>query len=367
MKKLGFGFMRLPLLDKNDQHSFDTEQLIKMVDSFMEQGFTYFDTAYMYHQYESENILRKVLTERYPRESYVIATKLPTMFLEKEEDQIRIFDEQLQKCGVEYFDYYLLHCLDKDNYKNAQRFGSFEFISRKKAEGKIKNIGFSFHDTPELLDEILTAHPETEFVQLQINYLDWDDVCVQSRRCFEVARKHNKPVIVMEPVKGGALANVPDEALKLFKAQQPELSAASWAVRYSAGLDGVFMVLSGMSDYSQVEDNTSYMREFVPLSEDEHKTIEAAADIIRRSITIPCTACRYCVDGCPSNIAIPEYFALYNASLKEDSFDTQEYKKLSENSGKASDCIVCENCQTHCPQHIEIISWLKRVSAAFEQ
>ena len=292
------------------------------------------------------------------------------MFLKTEEDQERIFGEQLEKCGVAYFDYYLLHNLNVMNYRIAERLDSFGFIARKKAEGRIRRIGFSFHDSAALLDEILTAHPETEFVQLQINYLDWDNESIQSRKCYETARRHGKPVVVMEPVKGGALAQVPPEAELLFRSVRPDLSPASWAIRYAASLDGVAMVLSGMSSPRQMADNISYMREFQPLTPDEHDAIARAVQIINRSIAIPCTACRYCVAGCPRRIAIPEYFALYNADRQSlnNGFSVQGvyYANLTQHHGKASDCIGCRKCEKSCPQHLGIVEGLRKVAETFE-
>ncbi len=369
-KKLGFGCMRLPLTDPEDFTKVDIAQVERMVDTFLERGFTYFDTAYMYHEFESEKIMRRTLVERHRRDSFTLASKLPTMFLKAEGDQERIFAEQLEKCGVGYFDYYLLHNLNVSNYRKVEQFDSFAFAARMKAEGKIRHVGFSFHDSAELLDEILTAHPETEFVQLQINYMDWDDESIQSRKCYETARRHGKPIVVMEPVKGGTLARLPEEAERLFRTHRPDLSPASWAIRYAAGLEGVMMVLSGMSTMEQLEDNISYMQDFKPLDAEERATVETAVGIINRSIAIPCTACRYCVDGCPKKIAIPEYFALYNnvtQSLNKG-FAVQEvyYANLTQTHGRASECIACRKCEKSCPQHLPIVEHLRQVSTKFD-
>lgn len=371
MKKLGFGFMRLPVLDENDAAKVDMEQLFKMVDKFMERGFTYFDTAYVYHKQQSEVFLKKAVVERYPREKFQIATKLPMPFVNSEDDNAKLFNEELEKVGVDYFDYYLLHAMNKERFEKAKKLGSFEFLKKMKSEGKIKHIGFSFHDDAILLEEMLKEWPETEFVQLQINYLDWENLSIQSKECYELCVKYNKPVIVMEPVKGGSLVAIPEEAEKLFKQANPNASIASWAVRYAASLDNVMMVLSGMSNMEQVEDNTAYMENFVPLNDGERKIIDKVVEIINSSIAVPCTACRYCVDGCPMQIPIPKYFALYNAHVQalNKGFSTSQsyYSNMIMTNTKASRCVECGACEASCPQHLDIIDSLKKVAETFEE
>lgn len=362
--------MRLPLMNPDEPKRIDMEQLCRMVDAFIENGFTYFDTAYMYHLHQSEIAVREALVKRHSRDSYELATKLPISFLKEKADVERIFAEQQEKCGVDWFDYYLLHNVNGGNLGLIEELDCFSFISRMKAEGKVKQIGFSYHDSAALLDEILTAHPEVEFVQLQINYIDWEDDGIQSRKCYETALKHGKKVIVMEPVKGGRLANVPEDVEKLLKGVRPELSVPSWAIRYAASLEDVMMVLSGMSDMAQLSDNMSYMEAFELLTKEEQDTVVKAAELIRKSTAIACTACRYCVDGCPQHIAIPEYFALYNAEQMEmnKGSNTQEiyYRHYTLANGKASDCIGCGACETSCPQHLPVMENLKQVAACFE-
>ena len=371
MKKLGFGFMRLPVLDANDASKVDFDQLCKMVDTFMDRGFTYFDTAYVYHKEQSEVFLKKAVVERYPRDKFQVATKLPMPKVNSVEDNEKLFNEELEKCGVEYFDYYLLHAMNKERFEKAKKYGSFEFLKKMKAEGKIKHIGFSYHQDVALLEEMLTVWPETEFVQLQINYIDWLNPTIQAKECYELCTKMGKPVIVMEPIKGGSLVNIPQEAQDVLKGYNPDASLASWAVRYAASLDNVMMVLSGMSNMDHVEDNTSYMENFVPLNEEEYKAIDKVVDIINSSIAIPCTACNYCVDGCPAGIPIPKYFALYNADLQSlnKGFSPQQtyYTNMVVTLPRASRCIGCGQCESACPQHIEIIEGLKLVSERFDK
>ena len=367
-KKLGFGLMRLPLTDPNDQRSIDIDLTCQMVDTFIERGFTYFDTAWMYCGHASEDATKKVLVDRYPRDKFTLATKLHAAYLKCEDDRDRIFGEQLRKTGVAYFDYYLLHDLRVSHYQIYKDLHCFEWLREKKAKGLVKHMGFSFHDTAEVLDQILTEQPDMEFVQLQINYLDWESESVQSRKCYEVARKHNIPIIVMEPVKGGTLANVPPAVKGLFKSNDPTMSVPSWAIRFVAGLPGIMMVLSGMSNMEQLLDNTSYMQEFEPLTFDEEKLVHRAAELIRSEIAIPCTGCAYCVDGCPQNIAIPQYFALYNSAkvATDDASIGKQYAKLTEAFGRASECIGCAQCEGVCPQQLPIVEHLQKVAEQFE-
>lgn len=370
MKKLGFGMMRLPLTNGNDQTSIDLPQVEKMVDAFIDRGFTYFDTAYMYHDYTSECAAKTVLTDRYPRDAYTLTSKLPIALMPEAGRQEDIFQEQLRKCGVEYFDYYLLHNLGQENYRKAQELGSFEFVAGLKAAGKVRHTGFSFHDSAELLNRILTEHPEIELVQLQINYLDWDNESIQSRKCLETARAHGKQVIVMEPVKGGTLAALPEAAAELMRGYAPERSLPSWAIRFAASQEGVMTVLSGMSSMEQLLDNTGYMQDFAPLSSEEYAIVRQVTDILKSSPAIRCTACRYCVEGCPVDIPIPEYFALYNAEKEalNKGFSAQAayYDNLTKTGGKASDCIQCGQCAAACPQKLPIPALMKLVAETFE-
>lgn len=372
MKKFGFGLMRLPLTDPKVATSVDIEQMKQMVDLFIGKGFTYFDTAWMYVGFSSENATKTALVERHPRNTYTLATKLHHGFINTKEDRDKIFNTQLEKTGAGYFDYYLIHDIEKTNYAKYNQLDCFNWLADKKAQGLVKHMGFSFHDNADLLDEVLTAHPEMEFVQLQLNYLDWDSDWVQSRKCYEVCVKHGKPVVVMEPVKGGTLANVPAEAEALFRAADPQMSISSWAIRFAASLPNVMMVLSGMSTLEQMQDNVSYMEDFKPLTEEEVAMCAKVADIINGQIAVPCTACSYCTEGCPQQIPIPKYFSLYNDLMREDmehkgwTIYYTKYADLTKEFGRASDCIECGQCEGICPQRLPIIDYLKKVSARFD-
>jgi len=369
-KKLGFGLMRLPLLEGTDDGNIDIETLCSMVDMFLERGFTYFDTALMYCGGNSEAAIKKALVDRYPRESYTIATKLHGDFFHTKEDRDRVFHEQLRRIGVDYFDYYLIHDVGEGFYQKYTELDCFDWLLEKKRQGLVKHVGFSFHDGADMLDQVLTEHPEMEFVQLQINYLDWDSEGIQSRRCYEVAAKHGKPVFVMEPVKGGTLAKLPGDLEDAYRAMHPDWSISSWAIRFAASLPNVQLVLSGMSNMAQLQDNTGYMQNFVPLNEEEQLQVRKAVDAINATIAIPCTGCAYCTEGCPMNIAIPRYFSLYNTDKQESpekDWTPQEeyYDRLTQKFGKASDCIGCGQCEHVCPQHLPIVEHLKQVAEHF--
>lgn len=375
-KKLAFGLMRLPRFDAGDDGSIDIEQAKKMVDIFIGRGFTYFDTAWMYHNYKSEDAVKEILTSRYPRDAYTVTTKLHAGFFDTREDMEQMFQKQLEKTGLEYFDYYLLHDMNAVYYEKYKQFDAFSWIREKKAAGLIKHYGFSFHDSAEFLDKVLTEHPDFEFVQLQLNYLDWESPFVQSRLCYEVARKHGKDIFVMEPVKGGVLAMLPAKAEEKLRAIHPDWSNAEWAIKFVASLPGVKRVLSGMSDIAQMEDNTSFMMDFEneTLNEVEINTLKECVDIINSDIKVACTGCGYCTGGCARNIPIPIYFSLYNAQAKEDPDGTKEwtsqtvyYEHVSETKSKASSCIECGQCELICPQHLPVMKCLKDVANCFER
>ena len=363
--KLGFGLMRLPKKDG----AVDLELTKKMVDLYMERGFTYFDTAYVYINGTSEVAAREAIVKRYPRESFQLATKLPMHELKTEEDMERIFTTSMERAGVEYFDFYLLHGLNANTAKTAEEVGAWEFIRKKKEEGMIRHIGFSFHDTPETLESILSAHPEAEFVQLQINYADWENPGVQSRRCYETAMKHNTPVLIMEPVKGGSLVTMREDISAPMREYAPNASLASWALRFCASLPGIITALSGMSTLEQVEDNTAFMQNVKPLSEAEYAVIEEVKKRMEEARTIPCTDCKYCVNSCPQSINIPGIFAAYNhyMSYNHLSAAKNQYRNAVRERGKASDCIKCGACEEQCPQHIEIRKMLEDAAVLEEE
>ena len=359
IKKLGFGLMRLPKAGE----AIDVEQTKQMVDLFMDAGFTYFDTAWAYAG--SEDAIREALVERYPRESFQLATKAaPWIGCESREDAVAQLETSLKQTGAGYFDFYLLHNLGEFRTHFFDQWGMWDWIAEKKAEGVIRHAGFSFHSTPEELDELLSAHPEMEFVQLQINYADWDNPAVQSRRCYEVARRHHKPVIIMEPVKGGMLANPPEQVASVLRAAEPNSSVASWAIRFAASLPGVITVLSGMSDVAQMQDNLSYMRTFETLTDAQRATIERAQHELAKIPLIPCTRCNYCAKVCPNGIGISGTFTAMNMHTLYGDLETAKKERAwqVDRHGKrpADDCIKCGRCEQACPQHIKIRDELAR-------
>ncbi|MBR0472460.1 MAG: aldo/keto reductase [Methanosphaera sp.] len=370
MKKLGFGLMRLPQTDDNPEN-IDQEQLNQMVDIYMENGYNYFDTAYPYHNGLSETALKKAVVDRYPRESFKIADKLPIFFIHEEKDMQPYFEEQLERCGVEYFDYYMLHNVCSWNEYAFTKVDSFGFLKQKKKEGLVKQIGISLHDEPKYLEKILEQHPEIDFVQLQINYLDWEDKAIQAKKCYEIARKYNKPIIVMEPIRGGGLAKIPEEAEKLMKEYNPETKPSSWALRFCAGLQDVVMVLCGMNNIEQMKENIESMNDYQPINKEEQEILEKVADIIHSAIEIPCTSCNYCLETCPQNIYISKYFELYNAEkqTKWQGFSQQVNLYLTyieKNYGRARDCVECDVCIHQCPQRLDIPGYMKKVSEEFD-
>ncbi len=362
--KLGFGLMRLP---KDDEGNIDLSHVQFMVDSYMKAGLNYFDTAYVYEG--SEAAMKATLVDKYPRESYTIADKLPAWKLNCKEDVLRVFNESLERCGVDYFDFYLLHSIEKKHYPTYEKYDCFKFIQDMKEQGKVKYIGFSFHDTAELLDEILTKHPEIDFVQLQLNYLDWENGVIQSRKNYEVARKHNKPIIVMEPIKGGSLASFKEDIEKIYLDYNPDRSIASWALRYLGSKEGIMTILSGMSSEEQMQDNLNTMLDFKPLTDKEEELVQEVVDKVLSYPTIPCTSCRYCVAGCPLNIQIPNLFTVYNSAKTYGSsgrYNTYYKDYTSGDFNLASTCVECGQCEGVCPQHLEITKLLKEVAKEFE-
>ena len=363
--KLGFGLMRLPRLP--DGRTIDIEQTKQMVDLFLDAGFTYFDTAYVYDG--SEEAARAALVERHPRERFTLCSKLnagvPGLDEAAAKQQLAT---SLERTGAGYFDYYLLHAIHQGNRGNYDKFHLWDFVREQKARGLIRHYGFSFHGDPAMLEELLTEHPDVELVQLQLNYADWEDPRVASRECWEIVRRHGKGVVIMEPVKGGTLAAPPQGVRKVLRDASPDASFASWAIRYAASLDGIITVLSGMSSLEQVKDNISFMKGFRPLDASEQEVIRQAQKALSESDSIPCTACRYCTAGCPKNIPIPEIFGARNQQLIWEQMERgrQRYAHAVKDAGKASDCIACGQCESACPQHLSVIRYLKDCAAQFE-
>ncbi|MBR6959651.1 MAG: aldo/keto reductase [Clostridiales bacterium] len=365
MPKIGFGLMRLPEKDG----AIDIEQVSKMADAYMEAGFNYFDTAYVYHGGNSEKVVKEAIVKRFPRESFTIATKLPAWFLHSFEDRDKVFEEQLDRCGVDYFDYYLLHSLeDGNNYDTYEKYDCFNWGIKKRDEGRIKHFGFSFHGTPELLVQVLDKHPEIEFVQIQLNYADWDNKIVHSGELYEILRDRNIPMIIMEPAKGGKLANLDDECAEILKAIRPDKSIASWAFRYVGSLPGIATILSGMSTPEQMEDNINTFKDFEPLSEEELAAIDKVKEIMNRVELAGCTSCKYCVEGCPMGIPIPDVISAVNTRRKfpGDMRPQFFYNGLVDRYSHASDCIACGQCEGVCPQHLPIIDLMKEAVERFE-
>ncbi len=349
--------MRLPRLENGE---IDVPQVSLMVDRFMEAGGTYFDTAFAYPG--SEEAIKKALVERYPRESYTLATKLivndPAM---TEEDAKKEIHTSLERTGAGYFDYYLLHALQRSNYEYYDKYHLWDYVKELKEKGLIKHYGFSFHANPELLEELLIKHPDVEFVQLQINYADWENPGVSGRANWEICRKYGKPVVVMEPIKGGILADPIQSVKDVFDRENNGMSYASWALRYVASKEGLLSVLSGMSSLAQMEDNLSFMKDFKPLTEHEEEVIKAAQKALDEDKSIQCTSCRYCTAGCPMEIPIPDIFTVFNRKKGSPEFRTKrEYTIVTVGKGKASDCIACGQCESACPQHLPIIELLEQ-------
>ena len=366
MPKLGFGLMRLPVTGEK----IDEPTLCKMVDAYLEAGLNYFDTAYVYHSGNSEKAVKKVLTERHPRDSFYLATKLPAWMIRTKEDRDRIFNEQLERCGVDYFDFYLLHSIeDGPNGNTYEKFDCFNWGLQKKAEGKIRHFGFSFHGSPAYLKEVLDAHPEVEFVQIQLNYADWTNPVVRSGELYEILRSRNIPMIIMEPVKGGTLASLSPDLEAKYKAVHPDKSIASWALRFVGSLPGVMTILSGMSSPEQMQDNLSTFRNFEPLSEEERAVVDQVRAIMLNVPQIGCTSCHYCTDGCPMKISIPDIFRTVNTMklYNEEFRPKQFYNSLVTRSGRAGDCIQCGQCESVCPQHLPIIELLQEASTLLDK
>lgn len=363
-KNFGFGCMRFPMI--NDKE--DIPQIQKMIDEFIEAGFNYFDTAHVYHGGRSETILKECLTSRYPRDKFILTDKLSNSNFTKEEELEPLLDSQLEACGVEYFDFYLMHAQSATLFEKYKKCKAYEFAFRMKEKGKVKHVGISFHDSAEVLDQILTEYPQIEAVQIQFNYLDYENPSVQSRLCYEVCRKHNKPVIIMEPVKGGSLVNLPEDADQILRRLNGG-SNASYAIRFAAHFDGIAMVLSGMSNLEQLRDNISFMKDYQRLTDVELNALKEVIETIKSKNMIACTSCRYCVDGCPKNILIPDLFGCYNSKkfFRNWNADMYYFDVHTKNHGKASDCIKCGKCEFICPQKLPIRDLLVKVVNEFEK
>lgn len=354
-KKFGFGMMRLPMLEVEGKQQVDIEQVCKMVDLFMKAGFCYFDTAHGYLDGLSELAIRDCLAKRYPRDSYLLTNKLTSVYFKKQEEIVPLFHKQLEACGVEYFDIYLMHSIAKENYGDFQKCNAFETALKLNEQGLIRHLGLSFHDSPEMLDKILTEHPETEVVQIQLNYLDAEDEQIQGLKNYEVCVKHGKPAIVMEPVKGGRLINMPTKAAKLV--DEKGLNRAALALRYAASFDDVGMVISGMSNIAQMQDNIDIMKNFKPLNNEENILIDKLTSIMRQERIIECTKCGYCLSECPKHIEIPSVFTYMNELLYDETIAKPEYNN---ETGTPKDCISCHHCEKVCPQHLPIPKLMKK-------
>ncbi len=367
MNKLGFGFLRLPLVAGGGENDVDYAAVERLADRFLTLGGDYFDTAYTYLGGASERAVRECLVRRHPRDSFRLCDKLPGYLCKSHADCERYFAEQLERCGVDFFDVYMLHWLNRTNYDIAERYDEFGFLREVKARGQARLIGFSYHDSSALLDEILTKHPEVDVVQLQINYLDWESAGIESRKCYQVCVRHGKRVYVMEPVKGGTLAALPPEAEALLRARHPDWTPADWALRFVQSLPLVEVCLSGMNALVQVEQN---MRPFDPLTDDETALLAQARAIIERQTAVPCTGCRYCAAHCPMNIPIPDYFKLYNEISRwpaEGWKIKPAFEQTAAGRGRPGDCIGCRSCEQRCPQHLPIADYMKDVAAVFDK
>lgn len=371
-KPLGMGCLRFPLFDEKDPGNIDMEKAKKHIDMYMAAGYKYFDTSYVYHNGNSERALGELLVDRYPRDSFLISTKMPIKWMTRPEQMEEQFQEQLDRCHLDYFDFYLVHMMERETYERCEKWGAFDFLKKKREQGFFKEFGASFHDTPEFIDKALTEHPELDFVVLQINYVDWENKAIRAREAYEVALKHNKPIVVMEACKGGTLAVLPEKAEKLMKAYNPDVSLASWAYRWVAELPGVRMVLSGMPATEFLEDNIKTFDNLTPLTEEEHKIVDQVIEIVNENTVIPCTGCNYCVEhGCPKNIRISDYFGLINDMKRfENSSNAGNINRVNiqanyyegwvmNGAGRASSCIGCRKCERICPQRLPIVQLLK--------